>query len=84
MEGAGSNQQYVILMNRAIDPRWLQDGIYLSLTKDISDPMSWTETLKTLSAKPIYRNTKTFKPAQGFYSLTASSVIPEMKYRMSR
>lgn len=41
--------QYVILLNRAIDPRWKQEGIYLCLTPDISDPHSWTEPLKILA-----------------------------------
>jgi|YNPMSStandDraft_2_1061718.scaffolds.fasta_scaffold00517_14 hypothetical protein len=47
-------QQYVILMNRAIDPRWGQDGIYLSLTPDISDPHSWTPPVKILDEKGWY------------------------------
>lgn len=47
-------QQYVILMNRAIDPRWKQEGIYLSLTKDISDPLSWTAPLRILEEKGWY------------------------------
>lgn len=46
--------QYVILMNRAIDPRWKQDGIYLSLTTDLSDPNSWTPPLKILDEKGWY------------------------------
>jgi hypothetical protein len=44
-------QQYVILMNRAIDPRWKQDGIYISFTPDLSDPNSWTEPLRILEEK---------------------------------
>jgi hypothetical protein len=47
-------QQYVILMNRAIDPRWKQDGIYLSLTPDLADPHSWTPPLKILDEKGWY------------------------------
>ena len=47
-------QQYVILMNRAIDPRWKQDGIYISLTPDISDPHSWTEPVRILEEKGWY------------------------------
>lgn len=47
-------KQYVILMNRAIDPRWAQDGIYISLTPDISDPLSWTPPLKIVDEKGWY------------------------------
>lgn len=47
-------QQYVILMNRAIDPRWKQDGIYLSLTPDISDPNSWTAPVRILEEPGWY------------------------------
>ena len=47
-------QQYVILMNHAIDPRWKQEGIYLCMTPDISDPTSWTEPLRILETKGWY------------------------------
>lgn len=46
--------QYVILMNRAIDPTWKQEGIYISLTPDISDPNSWTEPVKILDESGWY------------------------------
>jgi hypothetical protein len=39
-------EQYVILMNRAIDPRWKNEGIYASVTPDISDPLSWSAPLR--------------------------------------
>jgi hypothetical protein len=47
-------QQYVILMNRAIDPRWKQDGIYISFTPDISDPTSWTDPVRILQETGWY------------------------------
>jgi len=47
-------QQYVILMNRAIDPHWKQDGIYLSLSEDISDPLSWTPPMRILEEQGWY------------------------------
>lgn len=46
--------QYVILMNRAVDPRWKQEGVYISLTPDISDPHSWTPPLKILDESGWY------------------------------
>ena len=47
-------QQYVILMNRAIDPRWKQEGIYISFTPDLADPNSWTQPLRILDEKGWY------------------------------
>jgi hypothetical protein len=41
-------EQYVILLNRAIDRRWKQEGIYLSLSPDLADPNNWTEPMKIL------------------------------------
>jgi hypothetical protein len=46
--------QYVILMNRAIDPGWKQEGIYLSLAPDISDPHGWSEPVRILAESGWY------------------------------
>jgi hypothetical protein len=47
-------QQYVILMNRAIDPRWKQDGIYVSITPDLSEPASWSVPQRLLETSGWY------------------------------
>lgn len=47
-------QQYVILMNRAVDPRWKHQGIYISFTPDISDPLSWTKPVSILESTGWY------------------------------
>lgn len=47
-------QQYVILLNRAIDPGWKQEGIYICFTPDISDPSSWSEPRRLLAAGGWY------------------------------
>jgi hypothetical protein len=47
-------QQFVILMNRAIDPGWKQEGIYLSLAPDISDPGCWSEPQRILDESGWY------------------------------
>jgi len=47
-------QQYVILYNHAIDPRWKQEGIYISFTPDLSDPNSWTPPLRILEETGWY------------------------------
>ena len=36
-------EQYVILLNRAIDPAWGQEGIYITGNRDISDPAGWSQ-----------------------------------------
>jgi hypothetical protein len=41
-------QKYVVLMNRAIDVNWKQEGVYIFFADDIGDPTSWTEPLKIL------------------------------------
>ncbi|GEM_PF-570230 len=34
---------YVIVMNRAIDKYWLQEGVYISYNFDVADPQGWSE-----------------------------------------
>ncbi len=46
--------QYVILMNRALDPRWKQTAIYVSVTPDLADPHSWTEPQPLLETTGWY------------------------------
>lgn len=47
-------RQYVILLNRAIDPVWKQEGIYLCLSPDLADPGSWSAPLRILDAQGWY------------------------------
>lgn len=47
-------EQYVVLMNRAIDPRWKQEGIYVSFTPDLSDPHRMTPPMKILDESGWY------------------------------
>jgi hypothetical protein len=47
-------RQYVILLNRAIGPRWEKEGIYVSLTPDISDPNSWSTPERLIDAPGWY------------------------------
>jgi hypothetical protein len=47
-------EQYVILLNRAVDPRWKQEGIYITTTPDISDPNSWAEPVRILEGGHWY------------------------------
>jgi hypothetical protein len=47
-------QQYVILMNHAVDPAWKQEGIYISLASDIANPASWGEPVRLLETSSWY------------------------------
>lgn len=39
-------ESYVMLLNRAIDPNWLQEGTYISFNADLADCRSWSEPEK--------------------------------------
>lgn len=40
--------KYVILLNRAIDVNWKQEGVYIAFTDDIGDPNSWSVPARIL------------------------------------
>jgi hypothetical protein len=46
---------YVILLNRAIDGDWKQEGIYVTFSHDLSDPASWTSPQRILERGEIIR-----------------------------
>lgn len=41
-------QQYVLLLNRATNRFWAQEGVYVSFNPDISNPTGWTPPRKIL------------------------------------
>ncbi len=41
-------QKYVMLLNRAIDKDWTQEGIYISYCDDLAEPGRWSEPQKIL------------------------------------
>jgi hypothetical protein len=41
-------QQYVLLLNRASDSKWSQEGIYISFSPVLDDPQRWTSPIKIL------------------------------------
>ncbi len=47
---------YVMLLNRAIDKSWAQEGIYISYNPDIADPQGWTPPVKILDSEPLPRS----------------------------
>jgi hypothetical protein len=46
-------RQYVVLLNRAIDPDWTQEGIYIALCSELADPARWTLPQKLLDRQQI-------------------------------
>jgi hypothetical protein len=41
-------RQYVILLNRAKDANWTQEGIYVSFSRDLANPAGWSPPQKIL------------------------------------
>jgi hypothetical protein len=41
-------KQYVILLNRAKDSDWTQEGIYVTFNRDVANPTAWTAPEKIL------------------------------------
>jgi len=41
-------QQYVILLNRAKDADWTQEGVYITFNRDLADPTAWSPPRKVL------------------------------------
>jgi hypothetical protein len=39
---------WVILLNRAVDSNWKQEGIYVTFNRDLADPSGWTPPRKIL------------------------------------
>jgi hypothetical protein len=46
-------KQYVILLNRAKDKDWHQEGIYVTFNGNLADPGGWTEPVKILDAAEL-------------------------------
>lgn len=42
--------QYVMLLNRAIDQAWKQEGVYISFNPEVADPKGWTEPVRIMAA----------------------------------
>jgi hypothetical protein len=46
--------QYVILLNRASDSDWSQEGIYIAFSPVLEDPKQWTTPVKIVDGGPHY------------------------------
>jgi hypothetical protein len=47
-------KRYVMLLNRSKAKGWVQEGIYVSYSTDLSDPMSWSKPEKILDGGAWY------------------------------
>lgn len=47
---------WVMLLNRAKDKNWAQEGIYVSFNKDVSDPGGWSKPEKILDAAQLRKS----------------------------
>jgi hypothetical protein len=41
-------RRYVLLLNRAVDRNWKQEGVYISFNADLADPAGWSQPQKLL------------------------------------
>lgn len=41
---------YVMLLNRAIDKDWTQEGVYVSFSRDLANPHAWSKPVKILES----------------------------------
>jgi hypothetical protein len=49
---------YVILLNRAKDCDWTQEGVYATLNRDLSDPDAWSTPRKILDREDVFPKMK--------------------------
>ena len=47
---------WVMLLNRAEDKEWAQEGIYISFNKELSEPNGWSKLLKILDAGKLEKS----------------------------
>jgi hypothetical protein len=47
-------EQYVMLLNHAMDTNWRQEGIYVSFNRRLDDPAGWSQPVKIVSGGRWY------------------------------
>lgn len=58
-------ERYVVLLNRANDSTWNQEGIYISATRTIEDPSTWWAPRKLLDGGTWYPQVIGLEPGTG-------------------
>ena len=58
-------QQYVMLLNRARDSAWTQDGVYIAFTPQLSEPRTWSTPERLLEGGVWYPQVLGTEPGSG-------------------
>ena len=58
-------QQYVMLLNRAMDAAWTQEGVYIAFTSQLSDPGTWSTPERLIAGGGWYPQVLGLEPASG-------------------
>jgi hypothetical protein len=58
-------QQYVMLLNRAQDAQWRQEGIYVAFSKSLDDPTDWSVPRRLLAGGQWYPQVIGSEPGLG-------------------
>ena len=58
-------EQYVMLLNRAVDSNWHQEGIYVAFSPTLNDPTAWSEPRRLLAGGEWYPQVIGLEPGVG-------------------
>ena len=58
-------EQYVMLLNRAKDDQFGQEGIYVSFAPGVSDPRAWSTPVRIMSGGQWYPQAVGIEPGTG-------------------
>lgn len=58
-------EQYVMLLNRARDPEWHQEGIYIAFSPKLADPANWSTPQRLLAGGSWYPQVIGLEPGTG-------------------
>ena len=58
-------EQYVMLLNRASDTNFRQEGIYVAFTRSLDDPTSWSEPQRLIAGGDWYPQVVGIEPGSG-------------------
>ncbi len=58
-------QQYVMLLNRAQDSAWTQEGIYVAFTSQLGDPGTWSMPQRLITSAGWYPQVMGTEPGSG-------------------
>jgi hypothetical protein len=58
-------EQYVMLLNRAKDADWTQEGVYIAFSPRLDDPTAWSAPQKVLNGGSWYPQVTGLEPGAG-------------------